>query len=145
MSAGMKAAAQMNRGLSHPAGRGQSFVARASNSPAAKNSSRFDSGTSQTNCRLIRYIRSVTTMLFKSTLVPTSSHPAARPHHPDSTTTSSAASCRTGPELPDVRIMQPMRRWYLVPGVTTFSSRRAPHRLSWRRRVWRRPGTARRS
>ena len=88
MSAGRRAAAQMSRGLSHPAGRGQSFVATARNSPTTKNSSRFDSGTSQTKCRLIRYRRLVPTMLFKSTLVPTSSHPAARPHQADSTSTS---------------------------------------------------------
>ena len=53
----------MRRGLSQPPRRGQSRVTAAKNSPIAKNSSKYVSGTNQTKCRLIRYRRLVGLML----------------------------------------------------------------------------------
>ena len=92
MSAGRRVPAQISRGLNHPARRGQRIVAIARRIPIPENNSKFESGTSQTKCRLIMYSRLLAPMLRHSTLVPTSSHPAASPQQAESASTSSAPS-----------------------------------------------------
>ena len=92
MSTGKTVRKLISRVASHPPIRGQSFAVNARTNPSPAKKSRFDSGASQTKCRLIKYPRVVGTRFLTQIVVTTSINPPARPHQADRIRTSSGRS-----------------------------------------------------